>query len=330
VIALRRLLPLAALALPVVLLARCGGGSSDSDQITSLLRDFYEHPRAAQCASSTTDGFRTTVYGGSGEGALVACREHQEGRAQMAATERTAFVDEVRVDGEQAAAEVRAGGITLTDSLVKRHGEWRLDDEASPFTHRNEVPSPVNPEGQAPGALAFGQSASFHGIPGVPPATSITVTAEAPIEHGVDRADERAGEFEFGNDFGVPGRPQRVRFVNVPVKLTNVGRTPFRGDVEGFAFDAEGHQFVPLNPRDIGQSGGVLGRLPDWTSGEEKGIAAGASTTRYLTFAIPAQDQIVKWVLKPSLLSGPGTVSSLEPLEGATYAPGVSQDLPRA
>jgi hypothetical protein len=330
VIALRRFLSLAALALPVAVLVGCGGGSSDSDQITSLLRDFYEHPRAGQCDSSTTDGFRATVYGGSGEGALVACREHQEGRAEMAATARTAFVDNVRVEGAQAAAEVRAGGMTLTDSLVKRHGEWRLDDEDSPFSQRNEVPSPVTPEGQAPGALAFGQSASFHGIPGVPPATSISVTAEAPIEHGVDRRGERSGEFQFGDDFGVPGKPQRVRFVNVPVKLTNDGQTPFRGDVEGFGFDAEGHQFVPLNPRDIGQSGGVLGRLPDWTSGEEKGIAAGASTTRYLTFAIPAQDQIVKWVLKPSLLIGPGSVSSLEPLEGATYAPGAGEDLPRA
>jgi hypothetical protein len=327
--ALRRLLPVLLCALPAALLAGCGGGSSDSDQITTLLRAYYETPRAAQCDSSTTAGFRSTVYGGSGDGALAACREHQEDRAEMAKVQRTAFVGDIRVDGDQAAAEVRAGGVTLTEALVKRDGRWRLDDESSPFTHRGEGPG-VEPEPEAGAALAFGQSTRFDSIPGIPPATSVAITEEEPIEHGVDRRGEKSGRFLFGDDFGNPGKPQVVRYVNVPIKLTNLGKSPFRGDVEGFAFDASGHQFVPLNPHDITQGGGLFGRRPDWTSGEEEGIAPGASTTRYLTFAVPVGDEIVKWVLKPSVLSGPGTVSALEPLAGAIYAPARGQDLPTA
>jgi hypothetical protein len=319
--AVRHRLPaLLACALGAVLLAGCGG-DSDQDQVTAVLRDYYEHPAAAQCASSTTDGYRSTVYGGSGAAALTACREHQEGRAEMEAINRAVFVDNVRVEGEKAVAEVRAGGITATDSLVKKDGEWLLDDESSPFTHGGDAPGFGSADEEASGPYPFGQPATFNSIPGIPPATSVTVVAEVPIDPGTDRKGESAAVFRFGNDFGHPGKPKKVRFINLPVKLTNAGKQPFRGEVEGFAFDTSGYEFAPLNPRDITQRGGVFGRLPDWTSGVEKGIAPGASATRYLTFAVPVGDRIVKWVLKPAVLSRPNTVTSLEPLEGVIYKP---------
>jgi hypothetical protein len=313
--------PLLVCLLGGLLLAGCGGGSSDADRVAALLRDYYEHPAAGQCVSSTTDGYRSTVYGGSGSAAITACREHQEGRDEMAAIKRAVFVDNVRVEGEKAVAEVRAGGVTATDSLVKKDGKWLLDDESSPFTHGGEAPGFGSANEEASGPNAFGQPATFNSIPGIPPSTSVAVSAKAPLDPGTDRRGEKAAVFRFGNDFGQPGKPKKVRFINLPVKLTNLGNKPFRGEVEGFAFDASGYEFAPLNPRDITQRGGVFGRLPDWTSGEERGIAPGASTTRYRTFAVPVGDRIVKWVLKPAVLSRPNTVTSLEPLEGVIYEP---------
>ncbi|HEX2392139.1 MAG TPA: hypothetical protein VHI77_04395 [Solirubrobacterales bacterium] len=303
-----------------VVLSGCGGGS-DSDRIGAVLRDYYEHPAARQCAASTTDKYRSRVYGGSGGAALAACRERQQARSAMTAVQRAVFVDNVRIDGDVAAAEVHAGGITATEALIKRDGEWLLDDEASPFTHGGALSPAAREHPETTGPKTLGQPATFNSVPGIPPAASVRIVAENPIDPGTDREGETTGVFRFGNDFGHPGRPRRVRYVNLPVMLTNLGKAPFRGEVEGFAYDASGYQFAPLNPRDITQRGGVFGRLPDWASGEEKGIAPGQSTTRYLTFAVPAGVPVVKWVVKPALLSRPGTVMGLEPLEGVTYTP---------
>ncbi len=339
--AARQRLPLLACVLAAIVataaLAGCGGGGSSgagasapsgTAQIKALLFSYYEHPSPGKCDQLTTDAYRSKVFGGSGADALAACREHQEDRAEaMGATERTVFVGEVRIKGTEAVAEVRSGGISSTEALVEKHGKWILDDESSPFTHGGEGPAFGGTDEAAIGPLAFGESASFDSIPGIPPATSVKVTAEAPIDPGVDRRGQKTDVFVFGNDFGQPGKPKKARFINLPVKLTNTGTMPFRGEVEAFGFDRSGYEFAPLDPRDITQRGGIFGRLPDWTSGEEKGIAPGASTTRYLTFAVPVGVRIVKWVLKPSVLSRPNTVTSLEPLEGAIFKPGAKPNV---
>jgi hypothetical protein len=106
---------------------------SPAAQIEAALSGYYEDPAPGQCAQLTTARFRSTVYGGSGQGALEACREHQEARAEMPELDRTVFIEQIRVDGDEAVAEVRAGGVSLIESLVEEGGEWRLDDEVSPF-----------------------------------------------------------------------------------------------------------------------------------------------------------------------------------------------------
>jgi hypothetical protein len=86
-----------------------------------------------------------------------------------------------------------------------------------------------------------------------------------------------------------------------------------------FATDESGREFTPLDRRDIAQRNGFLGRLPDWTTGEAQGIAPGASVTRFLTIAVPVDSRIVEWRVQPNVLSGPGTVTTLEPIDGVTY-----------
>ncbi len=301
-------------------LAGCGGdGGSDADQITETLRSYYERPAVEQCGSLATGRFRAVVYGGSGTGALAACKDHQRARRGMPALNRAVFVDHIRVWDDHAIAEVRAGGVTLTDGLVKMGGRWLLDDEASPFNSPAMGTSVGEGTTVDSGPKVFGAPARFTNIPGVPPSTAITVVARRPVDPGRDRtgADQAAGR--IGNDFGQPGPVRRLRFVNLPIALKNTGSQPFRGDVGVVATDSSGREFTPLDRRDIAQRNGFLGRLPDWTTGEAQGIAPGAYVTRFLTIAVPVDTRIVEWRVQPNVLSGPGTITTLQPIEGVTY-----------
>lgn len=297
------------------------GGSSDSDQITKALRSYYEHPDPQKCESFTTERYRDTVYGGSGAGALSACKTHQSERQAMPALNRTAFVNHVRVDGDHAVAEVQGGGITITESLVKSGGGWRLADEQSPFS-----PPPGGGVTLKPyGPQAFGTPETFTNIPGISSPAAVKIVALSPIDPGQERTGAEQGSGRIANDFGKLGPVEELRFINLPVTLTNTGKTPFRGEVAASGFDKTNHEFTPLDRRDIAQRSSLRGRAPDWTEGEDKGIAPGASTTRYLTFAIPVGDQIVKWKVEPNVLSSPNTVASMEPLDGVTYLPSLGK-----
>jgi hypothetical protein len=306
-----------------LVLAGCGGGggSSDNDQITQLLGTYYEHPAEAQCDSFTTANYRSVVFGGSGAASLSACRYHQSTRAAISKLDRAVFVENIRVEGDEALAEVRAGGTTVTESLVRSGKGWHLNDEKSPFTHAPGSPVTGLPPKQSYGLQEFGTPASFTNIPGISGKADIKIEAAEPIDPGKDAEGKTQDKGRLGNDFGRLGKVQTLRYVNLPVTLTNTGTTPFRGEVSGSAFDASGHEFAPLDRRDITQLA-AEGRKPDWTAGEDKGIAPGASTTRYLTFWIPVGVQIVKWKVEPNVLSSPGTVASMEPEEGVTYHQG--------
>jgi hypothetical protein len=310
-----------AVALGLALAGCGGGGSSDGDQITQVLRAYYERPAEAQCNAATTANYRSVVFGGSGAASLAACRYHQSTRAAISKLDRAVFVENIRVEGDDALAEVRAGGITVTESLVRSGKGWRLDDEKSPFTHPPGSPVTGLPPKQIYGPQEFGTPASFTNIPGISAKADIKIEADEPIDPGQDVEGKTEDKGRLGNDFGRLGPVQTLRYVNLPITLTNTGTTPFRGEVAGAAFDARGHEFTPLDPRDITQRA-AEGRKPDWTAGEEKGIAPGASTTRYLTFWIPVGDRIVKWQVEPNALSGPGTIASMEPEEGVTYRKG--------
>jgi hypothetical protein len=300
-------------------LASCGG-SSDEDQIRDLVTDYYEHSAAAQCKALTTEQFRSAVYGGGGEGALEACEEHQRLRGETPKIERTAFVDHVQIDGDRAVAEVRGGGVTLTDQLIETDEGWKLDDEVSPFHRSANAPEFGQEEEDEP--QAFGTPSQFTNIPGISGPMAITLVVRDPVDPGFERGGATRAKARIGNPFGQPGPVQQLRFVNLPITLTNTGERPFRGDVGVFATDEHGREFTPLDRRELTQSGNLFGRLPDWAEGEAKGIPPGASSTRYVTIALPIRDRIVEWRVEPNVLSEPHTLTSMEPLEGVTYSAG--------
>jgi hypothetical protein len=314
-------------AMSVVFVALVGmvavgcGGESDEDRIRTIVVDYYEHSAAEQCKTLTTGRFREAVYGGSGDGALEACEDHQRIRGKTPPLDRTVFIENVRVLDGKAIAEVRGGGVTLTDSLIERDGQWLLDDESSPFhASADAVPGVIEEEEEAE-VLSFGKPASFTNIPGISPPAAVRLVAGEPIDPGMARDGEKRAAGRILNDFGQPGPVVELRFVNLPITLTNTGSRPFRGEVGAIATDQSGHGYPPLDRRELTQSIPMLGRLPDWVVGEVKGIAPGASVTRYVTVAVPEGKEIVEWVVKPSVLSEPGSVASMEPLEGVVYAP---------
>ncbi|HEX6666313.1 MAG TPA: hypothetical protein VF081_06940 [Solirubrobacterales bacterium] len=297
-----------------------GDDPDDSARIEEILTGFYEEPALGQCGSLTTDRFRSAVYGGSGDGALEACREHQEARAKLAKLDRSVFIDHIEVDGEKAVAEVRAGGISLTESLVKENDEWLLDDEASPFHDSDGSKELVGAEAEQDAApKSFGDSSRFTNIPGFGPDVAISLVPRPPLDPGQDRSGREQASIIYGNAFGQPGKPTRSRYVNLPITLVNTGEKPFRGDIGGFATTANGRQLTPLDARELTQQGPLFGRMPDWAVGEPKGIAPGASSTRYLTFVLPLDQEIVEWQLEPRILSGPGSLAAMESLDGNTY-----------
>jgi hypothetical protein len=309
--------PAVFVAILPLILASCGG-SSEEDQIRELVTDYYEHSAAAQCKALTTEQFREAVYGGSGEAALPACEEHQRLRGETPKIERTAFVDHVQIDGDRAVAEVRGGGVTLTDQLIKTDDGWKLDDEVSPFHRSANAPEfDLEEEGEP---QAFGTPAQFSNIPGISGPMAITLVVQDPIDPGVERSGATRAKARIGNPFGKPGPVQEIRFINLPITLINTGKRLFRGDIGVFATDEHGREFTPLDLRELTQSGGLRGRAPDWAEGEAKGIQPGVSVTRYLTIPLPIRDRIVEWRVEPNVLSEPHTLSSMEPLEGVTYS----------
>ncbi|HEX5609762.1 MAG TPA: hypothetical protein VFX45_06700 [Solirubrobacterales bacterium] len=297
-----------------------GDGEDDEARIESALSSYYEEPAPGQCSLLTTDRFRSAVYGGSGEGALEACRQHQEARAKMAKLDRVVFVDHVEVDGEKAIAEIRAGGITATESLVEEGGEWRLDDEASPFHDSGgSAGLEVAEAEQEATPKDLGAPSRFTNIPGYGPDVSITLVPKQPVDPGEEKTGAKSARIRPLNVLGQPGKLTEVRFVNLPITLVNTGEQPFRGEIGLSAIADNGRELIALDRRELTQHDGLLGRLPDWKVGEVKGIAPGETSTRYLTIAVPVGQEIVEWGLEPRLLSGRDSVSSMASLDGSTY-----------
>jgi hypothetical protein len=125
------------------------------------------------------------------------------------------------------------------------------------------------------------------------------------VDHGVTRNGTRTATGPIYDDFGKVTNPSvQYRIVNLRVRLTNAGPKPFKGNLSGALIGREGHHW------DVAQH---LGRTPDWTDGERHGIAPAHSVTRWMTFALPAVTKIRTIELSPSTLSGPNTVSIVEP-----------------
>jgi hypothetical protein len=106
------------------------------------------------------------------------------------------------------------------------------------------------------------------------------------------------------NEFGAVTTHVKFRVVNVRVRLTAIGPKPFKGTFSAFVTGTNGRRWPALQH---------IGRLPDWTDGESKGIKPGHRVTRWLSFGIPqaSQPRIVE--LQPELLSRPDTVVAVQP-----------------
>ncbi|MEA2168538.1 MAG: serine/threonine kinase PknH [Solirubrobacteraceae bacterium] len=288
---------------------RADAATPDAEQITTLLRSYYEQPAPDQCGSLVTDHLVTALYS-----TVAACQDHQVQRAALPAAQRTVTVGNVRVNGTRATATLTAGGFTLPETLVKTDGQWRLDGAGSP----SSTPTPTATATPS-GPKHFGEPTTFKSPTGVGPATEISVVVLSPVNHGRDRHGARSARIRFTNDFGKRGPARQARFVNLPITVINMGNTPFRGDVSGSATAADGLQFSPLDRRDLAQRNSFVGRLPDWTTGEADGIRPGARVTRYLTFAVPANERLAEYRVLPDVLTGPDTIAQMEPTDGILY-----------
>jgi hypothetical protein len=159
--------------------------------------------------------------------------------------------------------------------------------------------------------LALGTSARFAPIAGVGPHAAFSVTVLRVVVDGHARNGSLGGVSPLADDFGTVVKSTKVRFryVNVKVRLRNHGPASFRGSVEGSVIGTGGGTWPEL-PH--------AGRRPDWSDGEEHGIAPGHSVTRWLTVAVPASRRPALVELRPEALSGPSTVVSVDP-EGARW-----------
>jgi hypothetical protein len=154
----------------------------------------------------------------------------------------------------------------------------------------------------------------FRNIPGLPPRVALVLVAGRPVDPG--RGDNGTGyaSVPAGQVWPSPGLVGMVavRFVNVPVTITNLGRAPLQVKLTGSATDEQGREAVEIN-RDDSAWPGPFGRRPDWTSRLGPPIEPGAGETRYITFPIARGSQAIVFSLWPMPVSSSGGTSSLSP-----------------
>jgi hypothetical protein len=160
--------------------------------------------------------------------------------------------------------------------------------------------------------VPLGQGVAFKPPAGAGPNVTFTAAVTQVVDHGVTRNGTREATGPIYDDFGKVTNPAvRYRIVNVRVTLTVAGPKPFKGSLSGVLIGRNGHHW------EVAQH---MGRTPDWTDGERKGIAAGHSVTRWMTFPLPAVTAVRSIELSPNVLSGPNTVSIVEP-QSARWLP---------
>lgn len=93
-----------------------------------------------------------------------------------------------------------------------------------------------------------------------------------------------------------------MRYINLPVTVTNVGPGAVRVIITGGATDDRGREANSVL-RDNVAWPGPHGRQPDWTSSQSPPIAPGAHATRYITFPLERTSQVATFSLSPQLLS---------------------------
>jgi hypothetical protein len=154
---------------------------------------------------------------------------------------------------------------------------------------------------------ALGTPVTVRNLPQLRPQTRLTLVAGQPIDPGQAENDARGGTFSaaqvWPSTAHAAGVDQvvQVRFVNLPVTVTNVGRAPVRIMITGAATDDQRREAGGVLRSDAAWPG-PHGRQPDWTSRQTPPITPGGHITRYITFPIERGSQITEFSVAPNVL----------------------------
>ncbi len=106
---------LSLLAIPVLALSACGGGSSDKDKITNIIKDGGKDP--------------STVCGHLQEKTLKALGGKagcEKASKDPSAKDPNVKINSVKVDGDKATAKIKGNQGDQTIQFVKEGGDWKV------------------------------------------------------------------------------------------------------------------------------------------------------------------------------------------------------------
>lgn len=170
--------------------------------------------------------------------------------------------------------------------------------------------------------LALGTPVRFRNLPGLRPRASLVLVAGRPVDPGW--GDDGTGYASLPAGQVWPSASAEgtvaVRFVNVPVSITNVGRAPLRVMLAGSVTDEQGRDAGEINRRDSVWPG-PHGRRPDWTSRLGPPIEPGWRATRFITFPIAQGSQPIVFSFWPMPVSSSGETTSTSPESVSFRAP---------
>jgi hypothetical protein len=222
---------------------------------------------------------------------------------------RSIRVIRIHRDGPVADARIRVDSFDTTVKLVLTGRQWQVDDtvgaQGSAKTNLAQSRAAAAARAKADTPVALREPVRFGPIAGAGPRTSFSVTVVRVVANGRTRNGVTNATAPLVDDFGtVTSKRVRYRVVNVLVRLRNHGPAPFRGTFSAFVIGTGGRTWPALRH---------AGRAPDWTDGERRGIAPGHSATRWVTVGMPARGRPRFVELQPEVLSGPSTVTAVEP-----------------
>jgi hypothetical protein len=305
----------ATIALLAAALAGCGGSGKDTPKpvpspaddaaIREAVMRSYTSTDARDCTRVFTTAFIQAAYQG-----VAGCRAHMREKAKL--PQRTIRIIRVHEDGPVADAKIRVDNFDTTVKLVLTGRQWQVDDtvgaQGSARTNLSQSRAQAAAREKADTPVALRRPVRFRPIAGIGPRMNFSVTDVRVVANGHTRNGVSSATAPLVDDFGtVTSKRVRYRVVNVLVRVRNHGPAPFRGTFSAFVIGTGGRTWPAIRH---------TGRAPDWTDGERDGIAPGHSATRWLTVAMPAKGRPRSVELQPEVLSGPSTVTAVEPDKG--------------
>jgi hypothetical protein len=310
-----------ATALLAAAFAGCGGSGDKPDQgayhqdpvkvtpassdghIREVVMRSYTSTDPADCERIYTTAFIQAAWQD-----VEGCHKHQRELAKL--PPRTIRVIAIHREGPIADARIRVDNFDSTVKLVLTSGQWQIDDTVGKqgSARTNLAQSRLEAaqrEAARDKTVALGRSVRFDPIAGIGPKLAFSATVVKVVPAGFARNGVSSGDAAIVDDFGtVANKGVRYRVVNIQVRVRNHGPRPFRGTLAGFVIGSGGRTWPAAQH---------LGREPDWTDGERHGIKPGHSATRWLTVAMPEKGLPRTIELRPAVLSGPNTVTAVQP-----------------